>query len=373
MDQYHSLSDILAELKQQRDEKPQQYITVPTDQERTLLLVGPIRTGKSIIAETVENSLYQPERPITYSATRTAQIRQIGSLRIIDIPGFNEFQVGQFRLSNDSILQMIEEQISEHNSIDLFAFVFHLNYGIKEEDIKLMIYIKSKLPDLAERIILIITHAEEFTDQEKNRLSNEFFNHPKVKKNRLESFFQKKIFFLGCLRYESLNQRDKEALVRQHENVLKMRKQFIEKCFEDLPPVKQPKQKSYIYKSLSSRYVYVSILVFIVALAIGYASSSYINSITNQNKLVGKLTDTVNQKIVEMENMAKTIKTQKENLEAQKKRAETQSRTLEAQAKAAQEQSEKMKKLTRHLIELEEQIAQAKKKEKKSFWSSLFG
>jgi GTPase SAR1 family protein len=265
MNKFYSSQNGLRESRQQCDENSDLCIKVPTDSARTLLLMGPTRAGKSTICQVLRDSRYEPERPTFYSATRTPESQQIGGLRIIDMPGFNDLQT-QTRnsLSNNLILKMLREELDDKGPVHLFAFIFSLYGGIKKEDINAMLFVQSELPDLAGRTILVVTHAEELDDQGKNRLVKEFFSHPDVKKNNLQNFFQEDIFFVGCLRYESLNQRDETAIAYQHQNILGMRKKFIEKCFDDIHPFVQQRTTNY----LSMRSVSVAIVVLVMMFGI---------------------------------------------------------------------------------------------------------
>jgi hypothetical protein len=159
---------------------------------------------------------------------------------------------------------MLREELDDKGPVHLFAFIFSLYGGIKKEDINAMLFVQSELPDLAGRAILVVTHSEELDDQGKNRLVKEFFSHPDVKKNNLQNFFQEDIFFVGCLRYESLNQRDETAIAYQHQNILEMRKKFIEKCFDDIHPFVQQRTTNY----LSMRSVSVAIVVLVMMFGI---------------------------------------------------------------------------------------------------------
>jgi hypothetical protein len=289
MNKFYSSQNSLRESRQQCDESSDLYIKVPTDSARTLLLMGPTRAGKSTICGVLRDSRYETERPTLYSATRTPGSQHIGGLHIIDMPGFNDLQT-QTRnsLSNNLILKMLREALNDNDPVHLFAFVFSLYGGIKKEDINAMVFVQSELPELAGRTILVVTHAEELDDQGKNRLEKEFFSHPDVKKNNLQNFFQKEIFFIGCLRYESLNQRDETAIAYQHQNILEMRKKFIQKCFDDIHPFVQQRTTNY----LSMRSVSFAILVLVMMFGIfGYpygfsiinGSISAYNSTTEKN------------------------------------------------------------------------------------------
>jgi GTP-binding protein EngB required for normal cell division len=234
---YRDSLDILEKLKRQRDANSKLYITVPDTPLRTLLLMGPSRAGKSTISETLKDSLHEPNEPTLYSCTRNPDPKQINGLRIIDMPGFNDIQTRNktSSLSNRSIVKMLQMQLRETRPVHHVAFVFSLADGIKEEDISAMIFVQSTFPELAGRMMLVVTHAEELNPEEKDGLVEEFFQHPRVKQYHLRNFFRQGILFLGCIRYESYHRMDYTALRNEHQNVLEMRKKFIEKCFAELP------------------------------------------------------------------------------------------------------------------------------------------
>ena len=60
-----------------------------------------------------------------------------------------------------------------------------------------MVFVKSKLINLSGRTLLVVIHAEELDDQNKNRLTEELFSHSDAKKNELGKFSQKEIVFCG--------------------------------------------------------------------------------------------------------------------------------------------------------------------------------
>jgi GTP-binding protein EngB required for normal cell division len=250
MNQFQSSEDILAELEEQRDKNPDLYIPVPTQPKRTLLLIGSTRAGKSTICRTLRDSLQEPEKPTFYSATPAPTSQQIGGLRIIDMPGFNDvrIQTRNLLLTNKSILTMLQKQLKDNDPVHRVAFVFNINRGIKQEDIDAMHFVQSQLPNLAGRTMLVVTHAEELNDYEKDRMTEEFFDHATVKQHKLRNFFDKEILFIGCIRYESLNQLNYRAVATEHQNVLEMRKNFIEKCFKNaLLPTKQQPIERYLW------------------------------------------------------------------------------------------------------------------------------
>jgi len=224
---------ILSKLRDDRDRNLNLHPTPPKQPARTLLLLGPSRAGKSTIAKVLADSLYQPPKRELYAVTRQPEPQQIGGLRIIDMPGFCDLQTQKRNLlKNTTILDMLGEQIRRNDPIHLFAFVFSLSDGINQWDINTMLLVQSKMPHLSEKMMLVVTHAEEMDEDMKDRLIKDFFNHPEVRKNDLRSFFKQGVFFVGSLRYESLQQNNYEALVIEHQSVLEMRKKLIDKCFK---------------------------------------------------------------------------------------------------------------------------------------------
>ena len=115
-------------------------------------------------------------------------------------------------------------------NIHLFAFVFNLSAGIIERDIETMLYVKTAYPYLAKHMALVITHCEQLEDNQRKRLVEDFFRHPKVKQSKLEEYFTKGTLFMGCLRYESVTTANKQSMYFEYNNVLDMRMAFIEKC-----------------------------------------------------------------------------------------------------------------------------------------------
>jgi hypothetical protein len=135
--------------------------------------------------------------------------------------------------SNDRIKKVVDSCI-EHDvtNVHLFAFVFSINPGINDQDIATMKYVKEKYPALGKHMALVVTHCEELQRGERDDLIIKFFQHHEVKASALAEFFQQGTFFMGCLRYESYNQKNDKAIYAQYRNILDMRKLFIEKCIE---------------------------------------------------------------------------------------------------------------------------------------------
>lgn len=266
--------NILEKLKRQRDANTKLYISVPDSPLRTLLLMGPSRAGKSTISETLQDSLHEPNEPTLYSCTRHPDPKQINGLRIIDMPGFNDIQTRNrtTSLSNKSIVKMLQTQLREKSPVHYVAFVFSLADGIKQEDINAMIFVQSTFPELTGRMMLVVTHAEELNHDEKEKLIDEFFQHPKVKQSHLRNFFQQGILFLGCLRYESYHRMDYTALYNEHQNVLEMRKKFIDKCFSELPSTFNALHSSTHFIQHASSNFYKNCVVSIIIILLCYIS-----------------------------------------------------------------------------------------------------
>ena len=266
--------NILEKLKRQRDANSKLYISVPDSPLRTLLLLGPSRAGKSTISETLQDSLHEPNEPTLYSCTRHPDPKQINGLRIIDMPGFNDIQTRNrtTSLSNKSIVKMLQTQLREKSPVHYVAFVFSLADGIKQEDINAMIFVQSTFPELTGRMMLVVTHAEELNHDEKDELIDEFFQHPQVKQHHLRHFFQQGILFLGCLRYESYHRMDYTALYNEHQNVLEMRKKFIEKCFSEIPLTYNSPHLSTHFPQQASSNVLKNCVVSIIIILLCYVS-----------------------------------------------------------------------------------------------------
>ncbi|CAF3395764.1 unnamed protein product [Rotaria socialis] len=274
MNKYFLSESILRELREQQNADRDLYAPVRNEPKRTLLLVGPTRAGKSSICNTLRDSLYQPPKPTMYSVTRNPEPQQINGLRIIDMPGFHDLPVNTTTssLTNKTILQMLKEQLKTNYPVHHIAFVFNLSTGIKQADIDAMALIKSNLSKFAGRTMLVITYAEELSDKDKSRLIEEFFDHPDVVKHNLRDFFTNEIFFLGCLRYESLQQKYPEVLTKEHQNVIKMRKKFIDKCFEETQPSTQQRSNTgnALWNKSSIFFIFLAFMTLAIAILAAY-------------------------------------------------------------------------------------------------------
>ncbi len=301
MNQFNSSQEILEELRRKRNAHPELYITVPKKPLRTLLLMGPSRAGKSTISETLEDSLHEPNEPTLYSGIRNPDPKQINGLRIIDMPSFNDIQAlaRNSLSSNQLIISMLQKQLTGNDSVHLVAFVFSLADGIKQEDINGMIFVQSNFPQLAGKMMLVVTHAEELNHEEKDRLVEEFFQHPEVQRNNLRNFFKQGIMFLGCLRYESYTQKNYPALRNEHQNVLEMRKKFIEKCFAEVPSTNSqqlnnnnPLSPSILHNPADSLKKYVLLIIIALLCYIIYSRLSRDSSSVSSTNQIDDSTST---------------------------------------------------------------------------------
>lgn len=213
-------------------------------EERTIVLIGRTRTGKSTIAEVLADALYQPKQLSIYSETRattatnffTTDKRTKNSYRftIVDSPGFFDMtREKNSRLQNDAIVMQLQSCLENNiRNVHLFGIVFNLVNGINERDIETMIYIKNHFPGIENYTALVITNCEQMTERERLRLTEEFFQHQTVKKYELRKFFRQGVFYMGCIRHESIASVNERAIYFEYKNILEMRKAFIERCIQ---------------------------------------------------------------------------------------------------------------------------------------------
>jgi GTPase Era involved in 16S rRNA processing len=213
-------------------------------EERTIMLMGRTRTGKSTIAEVLATTLHKPKKLSIYSETRKASIKSFFTtdkrsgisyrFTIIDTPGFFDItRDTSLRLQNQHVVEQIKSCLESNiRHIHLIGIVFNLVNGINERDIEAMIYIKENFIGIENYTALVITNCEHMNEQQRKKLVEEFFQHRRVKQHNLRNFFQKGILFMGCLRFESLESTNEAAIYFEYNNVLDMRTAFIEKCIE---------------------------------------------------------------------------------------------------------------------------------------------
>ncbi len=206
--------------------------------QRTAILLGRTRTGKSTLTEMLQDPSHVPEMGSLFSVTKDIKIYQLTtthsdknySLTIIDSPGLYESMRNDGRpRTNKEIKKLIDQCITKDvTRIHTFAFVFSSEGGINIQDIQSMIYIKRHYPKLTNFFILIITHCEEKNEQERHRFSEEFFQHPDVIKHGLKELFGLGVFFTGCLRPQLQNDPNIRSAKNQAANILDMRKKLLE-------------------------------------------------------------------------------------------------------------------------------------------------
>ncbi|CAF1548842.1 unnamed protein product [Adineta ricciae] len=129
---------------------------------RNLLLLGRTRTGKSTISEVISDpacvakdaKLFSETRKITLNRVAANHREQTCYFNIIDSPGLYDNTIEQKEhLTNEKIRQYINECITKDvTDIHAFGFVFSANGGINSEDIKSMIFVKEKYPELKNSI-----------------------------------------------------------------------------------------------------------------------------------------------------------------------------------------------------------------------------
>jgi hypothetical protein len=76
--------------------------------------------------------------------------------------------------------------------------------------------------------MLIITHCEEKSEEERNHFIDEFFQHPDVIKHGLREFFGLGVYFTGCLRAQLQSNPNNEAASQQARNVFQMRQKLLD-------------------------------------------------------------------------------------------------------------------------------------------------
>lgn len=215
--------------------------------DRNIVLIGRTRTGKSTISEVIHDVTYTSPVHELYSQTKDIEIKSISTekredmwyyFNFIDLPGFFDMAAsGRQRMTNRQVSIYFQECITKNiTNIHMFAFVFNLAAGINERDIETMIYVKTTYPRLSKHMALVITHCEQTTEEQRERMMAEFWRHPTVVQSKLKEYFAIGTLFMGCLRHESVSTANAQSMYFEYNNVLDMRTEFITRCIKCAEP-----------------------------------------------------------------------------------------------------------------------------------------
>jgi hypothetical protein len=208
------------------------HIMPNQEAKQTIILLGGSRVGKTTIVGVLKDSLYCPRRSQYYIPTISPNYEEIGGLCIIDTPDIFD---RQNRLSECNITKkgfvIKKKKIPFNDSIlPLFALVFSIEHGINSSDISALLLFKDKFSHVSRKMMLILTHGEEKTELQRRMLIDEFFDESRLVKSKMRSFFKRGVLFMGCVRYESMERCNEQALLWEHSQVSQMRAQLIQKC-----------------------------------------------------------------------------------------------------------------------------------------------
>ncbi|CAF3521283.1 unnamed protein product [Rotaria socialis] len=224
------------------------YNTVVQDDEfifkqastRNIILMGRARTGKSTVAKTLEYPGYMGDKDLAlFSETKNIEFHQLAcpiskngylyNFNIIDTPGLYDQRTSKGQLlDNEAVTKLVLECMrTDMTNIHAFAFVFKLENGINSEDIDSMVYVKKAYPTVADYMMLILTHCEETSDERRNILVENFFQHDIAVKQNLREFFKLGIFYMGCLRRQLYERPDEAYAADLLENIIKMRARLL--------------------------------------------------------------------------------------------------------------------------------------------------
>lgn len=240
-----SIDEVLQDLREtDRTNNPYQFHKCD---DRNIILIGRTRTGKSTIADVVNDIAFVSKPPELYSETRTVQFKTISTdtkdniwyyFNFIDVPGFFDISInGKDKLSNEKIKSYLQECMTKNiTNIHMFAFVFNLAGGINDRDIDTMIFVKTAYPNLAKYMALVITHCEQLNAEQRKKLIDDFYLHPKVIRSSLKDYFKLGPLFMGCIRHESVTTANDKSVYYEYNNILDMRSEFIGKCISSTQP-----------------------------------------------------------------------------------------------------------------------------------------
>jgi GTP-binding protein EngB required for normal cell division len=240
-----NIDEFLREL-QEKDRERNPYRFHPSV-DRNIVLIGRTRTGKSTLVNVINDIFYVASAHELYSRTQKIEFQTISTdtqdgiwyyFNFIDVPGF--FDIGlrvDEKLTNKSIASYLQDCMGKDiTNIHMFAFVLNLAGGINERDLETMLFVKTQYPYLSKYMALVITHGEQLADGEKERLVREFLRHPTVIKNQFQAYFKLGVLFMGCLRHESVSRANDQSMYYEYNNILDMRKTFIDICISCAQP-----------------------------------------------------------------------------------------------------------------------------------------
>lgn len=210
--------------------------------DRNIVLIGRSRTGKSTLAKVIEDVFYRPDVETLFSTTHGVEFHKVAAssatgdrlyFNIVDTPGFFEVTEGERTVNSPAHIKRFLDQCMKYDvtNVHMFAFVFSLAGGVNERDIETMRYVKLNYPSLKDYMALVVTHCEALSIQNREHMIAQFWQHRDVRASDLQSFFfTKGVFFTGCLRRESFEQRNETAIYSEYKNILAMRTTFIQQC-----------------------------------------------------------------------------------------------------------------------------------------------
>jgi len=225
---------ILEDLRRLRDQDGD-YI-MPRDQpKQSIILLGRSGMGKTTIVNVIKDSLYCPSRSFLSHRTEQPVSHNIGGLNIIDTPHIfdDRNQATMCKITGQGLL-IDQFQVPFIDGIlPLFGLVFSIQQVVNSDDITAMINFKNKFGQFRQKMVLILTHCEEKTRNQQLQLIDEFFEHSGLRRESMHSFFGRGVLFMGCLRRESFESGNRQALITEHRKVLAMRAEFIRRCQEN--------------------------------------------------------------------------------------------------------------------------------------------
>ncbi|CAF1666644.1 unnamed protein product [Rotaria magnacalcarata] len=208
------------------------HIMPNEETEQSIILLGGSKVGKTTILGVLKDSLYCRSRSQYYILTTSPTYEKIGGLCVIDTPDIFDRQnrLSECRITKKGLIIKKQEIPFSNGVLPLFALVFSLENGINSSDITALLHFKKKFLCVSRKMMLILTHAEEKTESQRHMLLHESFDESRLANAKMRSFFERGVLFMGCIRYESMERCNRQALLSEHCEVLQMRAQLIERC-----------------------------------------------------------------------------------------------------------------------------------------------